>query len=130
MSTPRQQSQTTAELDGIVRVAISAAAPLPVAAAVVTLRSAQSGQTFSTTTSGEGVFRVFPLPPGHYQLHVEAKDYAPFVLSDLALQPNEVVTVEISLFTAATMEARSRLHRLSDLVRPLSPNRNLLVCTR
>src|SRR5260370_17375289 len=115
MSTPRQQSQTTAELDGIVRVAISAAAPLPVAAAVVTLRSAQSGQTFSTTTSGEGVFRVFPLPPGHYQLHVEAKDYAPFVLSDLALQPNEVVPVQISLFPPPPMQSPSRLPRLPTL---------------
>src|SRR6266436_1696602 len=64
---PRQQSQTTAALDGLVRDAGSPAAPVPVAA-VVALRNAQSGQTFSVTTSAEGVFRVFPLPPGHYQL--------------------------------------------------------------
>jgi hypothetical protein len=112
---PRQQSQTTAALDGIVRDAGSAGARLPVAAAVVTLRNAQSGQTFSVTTSAEGVFRAFPLPPGQYQLRVEAKDCAPFVLPDLALQPNEVVTLEISLVAVAAMEARSRLPRLPEL---------------
>src|SRR5882762_1269126 len=117
---PRQQSQTTAALDGLVRDAGSATAPLPVAGAVVTLRNAQSGQIFSAATSAEGVFRVFPLPPGHYELRVEAKDYAPFVLPDLALQANEVVTLEISLVTVAAMEARSRLPRLPELGPALS----------
>jgi hypothetical protein len=117
---PRQQSQTTAALDGLVRDAGSATGPLPVAAAVVTLRNAQSGQIFSATTSAEGVFRAFPLPPGQYQLRVEAKDFAPFVLPDLALQPNEVVTLEISLVAVAAMEARSRLPRLPELGPALS----------
>jgi hypothetical protein len=116
---PRQQSQTTAALDGLVRDASSATAPLPVAA-VVTLRNAQSGQIFSATTSAEGVFRIFPLPPDHYQLRVEAKDYAPFVLADLVLQPNEVVTLEISLVAVAATEARSRLPRLPELGPALS----------
>ena len=92
----------------------------PVAAAILTLSNSQSGQGFSATTSDEGVFRIFPLPPGNYQLRVEAKDYAPFVLPDLALQANEVVTVEISLVSAAAMEARSRLPRLPELGPALS----------
>jgi len=111
---PRQQAQSTAALDGVVRAG-SSPSSLPVASAVLTLRNEQSSQSFGATTSAEGVFRVFPLPPGHYQLRVEAKDYAPFVLSNVALQSNEVVTLEISLVTIATMEARSRLPRLSEL---------------
>jgi hypothetical protein len=118
---PRQQAQTSAALDGMVRDASVPAAPRPVAAAVLTLRHLQSGQVFSTVSSGEGVFRVFPLPPGHYQLGVEAKNYAPFVLTDLALQPNEIVTLEISLVAVAAMEAISRLPRLPDLGPALSP---------
>jgi hypothetical protein len=117
---PRQQAQTTAALDGLVRDAGFSNITLPVSAAILTLRSVQSGEIFSATTSGEGVFRVFPLPPGHYQLRVEAKDYAPFVLPDLALQPNEVLTLEISLIAIAAMEARSRLPRLPELGPPLS----------
>jgi hypothetical protein len=117
---PRQQAQTTAALDGVVRDAGFSSVMLPVPAAILTLRNLQSGQVFAGTTSGEGVFRLFPLPPGQYQLRVEAKDYAPFVLSDLILQPNEVVTLEISLVTVAAVEARSRLPRLPELGPALS----------
>ena len=117
---PRQQAQTTAALDGIVRDATNLAAILPVPGAMLTVRNAESGQHFSAIASGEGVFRLFPLPPGRYQLRVEARDYAPFTISDLALQPNEVVTLEISLVLAATAEARSRLPRLPELGPALS----------
>jgi hypothetical protein len=117
---PRQQAQTTAALDGVVHDVSASGAARPVPAAVLTLRNLQSGQTFSAASSGEGVFRVFPLPPGHYQLGVEAKDYAPFVFADLALQPNEVVTLEISLVAVAAMEAISRLPRLPELGPALS----------
>jgi hypothetical protein len=117
---PRQQAQNTTALDGIVRDAGFLSSTLPVPGATLTLRNAQSGQVFITTTSGEGVFRLFPLPPGQYQLRVEAKDYAPFVLTDLALLPNEVLTLEISLVTAAAVEAHSRLPRLPELGPALS----------
>jgi hypothetical protein len=117
---PRQLAQNTTALDGIVRDAGFPTPTIPVPAAVLTLRNVQSGQIFTATSSGEGVFRLFPLPPGHYQLRVEAKDYAPFVLSDLTLQPNEVVTLEISLVTVAAAEARSRLPRLPELGPALS----------
>lgn len=115
---PRQQAQTTAALDGIVRS--DGRTTLPVPGAVVTLRNLQSGQHFSATTSGEGVFRIFPLPPGRYRLNVEAKNFAAFAVSDLALQANEIVTLEISLVTSAAAEARSRLPRLPELGPALS----------
>lgn len=118
---PRQQAQTTAALDGVVRDAGSPQSMLPVPAAVVTLRNAQSGQLFSTSTSAEGVFRLFPLPPGKYELRVEARDYASFVVADLMLQSNEVATLEISLVTSAAAEARSRLPRLPELGPGLRP---------
>jgi hypothetical protein len=112
---PRQQAQSTAALDGLVRDAGSAGASLPVASADLALRNLQSGQNFSTSASAEGVFRLFPLPPGHYELRVEAKNHLPFVLPDLSLQANEVVTLEISLVTIAAIEALSRIPRLPEL---------------
>jgi len=117
---PRQQAQTTAALDGRVRDAGSPESARPVSAVMLTLRNLQSGQVFSGVSSGEGVFRLFPLPPGRYELRVEAKDYTPFVLADLTLQPDEVVTLEISLVSAATIEGRSRLPRLPELGPALS----------
>jgi hypothetical protein len=117
---PRQQAQNSAALDGVVRDSSAPGATRPVPAAVLTLRNIQSGQIFSGTSTDEGVFRVFPLPPGHYQLRVDAKEFSPFVLPDLPLQQNEVVTLEISLVSVATMEARSRLPRLPELGPALS----------
>jgi len=117
---PRQQAETTAALDGLVRDAGFSNITHPIPDAVLTLHNVQSGRNFSATTSGEGVFRVFPLPPGHYQLRVEAKDYAPFVLPELNLHQNEVVSLEVSLVTVAAMEVRSRLPRLPELGSALS----------
>jgi hypothetical protein len=117
---PRQQALTSAALDGIVRDTSLPGATRPIPAAVLTLRNFQSGQIFSAVSSGEGVFRVFPLPPGHYQLRIEANDYAPFVLADLGLEPNEVATLEISLVTVAAVDAISRLPRLPELGPALS----------
>lgn len=112
---PRQQAQTNAALDGVVRDAGSPQSMRPIPAAVVSLRNTPSGQLFSATTSAEGVFRLFPLPPGKYELRVEAHDYVAFALADLTLQANEVVTLEISLLTGAAGEAHSGLPRLPEL---------------
>ena len=70
---PRQQAQNTAALDGFVRDTGSASSPLPIPGAVLTLRNLQSGKAFTATSSAEGVFRLFPLPPGKYELRVGAQ---------------------------------------------------------
>src|SRR5438094_36582 len=75
---PRQQAQNTAALDGQVRETNSLGNPLPIPGVVLTLRNLQSAQTFMATSSAEGIFRLFPLPPGKYELHAEAQGYAPF----------------------------------------------------
>jgi hypothetical protein len=116
---PRQQALTTSAIDGTVRDAGSTVAALPVPAAQLTLRHIASGKMFQTSTSGEGVFRLFPLPPGEYELRVEAKEHAAFVIPKLTLQANEVVSLEISLVSMATIEARSRLPRLPELGPPI-----------
>ncbi len=112
---PRQQAQNTAALDGFVRDASSPNNALPIPGALLTLQNLQSGQAFTTASTVEGVFRLFPLLPGKYELRVEAQNYGPFVFVELALQANEVVTLEISLVSGGAAEARSRLPRLPDL---------------
>jgi hypothetical protein len=112
---PRQQALTTAAVDGIVRDAGFANITLPVPGALLTIRNMQTGEIHRATASGEGIFRLFPLPPGRYELRVEANDYAAFVLPELTLQGDELVTLEISLVSSAAAEARSRLPRLPEL---------------
>jgi hypothetical protein len=112
---PRQQALTTAALDGVLRETNSANETRPVAAAQLALRPLQSGQVVRATSSVEGVFRILLLAPGHYELRVEAEGYAPFVIADLALNANEVTTLEISLVSISSAEFRSRLPRLPEL---------------
>ena len=66
-------------------------------------------------SSVEGVFRILLLSPGHYEFRVEAEGFAPFVIPDLALNANEVTTLEISLVGISSAEFRSRLPRLPEL---------------
>ncbi len=118
---PRQQALTTAALDGVLRETVSPNESRPVAAAQLTLRHLQSGEIVRAATSVEGVFRILLLVPGHYEFHVEAEGYAPFVIPDLALNANEVTTLEISLVGTSSAEFRSRLPRLPELGPPVAP---------
>jgi hypothetical protein len=121
---PRQQALTTAALDGTVREALSAAGSRPVAAAELTLHNLQTGQVRRALTSGEGVYRILPILPGRYELRVEAAGYASFVIPELALNANEVVTLELFLVSTASAEFRSRLPRLPELG-PAVPSESL-----
>ncbi len=112
---PRQQALTTAAVDGVLREAISANETRPVPSAQLTLRHLQSGQLVHATSTVEGVFRVLLLSPGHYEFRVEAEGFAPFVIPDLALNANEVTTLEISLVSTSSAEFSSRLPRLPEL---------------
>ncbi len=118
---PRQQALTTAALDGVLREAISPTESRPVAAAQLTLRNLRTGQIVRAVPSAEGVFRILLLPPGHYEFRVEAEGYALFSTPDLALNTNEVTTLEISLVSTGSAEFRSRLPRLPELGPALSP---------
>jgi Carboxypeptidase regulatory-like domain len=116
---PRQQAQTSAAVDGIVRSILAGGSQVPVAGAILSLRNISSNLTSESSTNAEGVFRIFPVVPGDYYLSVQANGYAAFVLEKLALHANEVVTLEVSLPAIASSELRSRLPRLPELGAPL-----------
>ncbi len=118
---PRQQALTTAAVDGVLREAISPTESRPVASAQLTLRNLQTGQIVRASSSAEGVFRILLLSPGHYEFRVEAEGYAPFGIPDLALNANEVATLEISLISTSSAAFRSRLPRLPELGPALPP---------
>ena len=118
---PRQQALTTAAVDGILRESISPAESRPVAAAQLTLRNLQTGQIVRANCAAEGVFRILLLAPGHYEFRVEAAGYAHFAIPDLALNANEVTTLEISLVSTSSAAFRSRLPRLPELGPALPP---------
>jgi Carboxypeptidase regulatory-like domain len=112
---PRQQALNTTALDGVVRSSNVAGGSAPIPGAVLALRNLRTGQAFSSVTNGEGLFRIFPLPPGRYEVLIEAAGYAALTVADLALQLNEVLSLEISLVPGGSAEIGSRLPRLPEL---------------
>lgn len=116
---PREQALTTAALDGTVREQVSPSASRPVVAARLSLRNTQTNQTVSAVASGDGVFRIFPLPPGSFELRVDADAHSTFLISDLSLKADEVLTLEIVLAPSNNAELRSRLPRQPELGPPL-----------
>src|SRR5207249_6925256 len=72
---PRQKALTTGALDGVVREAVNAGGQRPVGGAAISLRNLNSAQGFHSSASAEGIFRLFPLPPGRYELRVESEGY-------------------------------------------------------
>src|SRR5258707_15891811 len=72
---PRQQAQTNAALDGVIRSGPADGGQIPVPGATVQLRNLSSNSTKGYSANGEGVFRIFPLVPGDYSLLVHAQGY-------------------------------------------------------
>jgi len=112
---PREQALTTAALDGVVREQVSPSVTRPIAAAQLTLRNTQTNQSISAVSSGDGVFRIFPLAPGVYELSVEATGYSSLSVPIPSLNANEVLTLEISLVPSRTTPFQSRLPRQPEL---------------
>ena len=116
---PRQQAQTNAALDGVIRSGPASGGQIPVVGATVQLRNVSSNSTREYSANGEGVFRIFPLVPGDYSLLVHAQGYSSFSAEKITLHANEVLTLEISLLAQPSAEVRSRLPRLPELGGPL-----------
>jgi hypothetical protein len=115
---PHQQAQDTGALDGVVRALGDSSSRAGVAGALLELEALSGGPAIKAASTVEGVFRIFPLPPGDYALLVEAEGYAALKLPHLAVHPNEVLTLEIELRSLLSAENRSRLPRLPELGPP------------
>ncbi len=122
---PREQALSTAALDGVVREQVTPSASRPISGARVSLRNTQTNQSIQVVSSGDGVFRLVPLPPGSYELRVEADGYSPLVIPRALLHANEVVTLEIFLAAMAYAELGSRLPRQPGLGPPLPAESSL-----
>jgi Carboxypeptidase regulatory-like domain len=116
---PREQALSTAALEGTVREKSQQTESRPIAGARILLRNVQTKQEDSALSSGDGVFRLFPLSPGIYEVRIEAAGFSAFGISSLSLSANEVVVLEIYLLPSAGVESNSRLPRQPELGAPL-----------
>jgi Carboxypeptidase regulatory-like domain len=117
---PRQQALLTSALDGTVREAISPTESRAIPNAQLTLNNLATNEQIRATTSAEGIFRILPVPPAHYELRVEGENFASLFIPDVTLNANEVLTLQISLSSVAAITAANatRLPRLPELGPP------------
>ena len=118
---PREQALTTAAVNGVVREQQPGGVTRAITGARISLRNTKTNQSTQAASSGDGVFRLFPLAPGDYELRVEAAGYTALAVPALQLNANEVLTLEILLVATPSAETRSRLPRQPDLGPPLPP---------
>ena len=97
------------------REQISSSVSRPIAGAQLSLHNTQTHQTIVAVSSGDGVFRIFPIAPGTYELRVQAPGCADLSAPALPLKANEVLTLEILLAPSAKLAVTSRLPRQPDL---------------
>ncbi len=117
---PRQMALKTAVLDGMVRDQAELAASRGIGGATITIRNLASGEMRQASTDAEGVFRLLNVPPGRYELRVEAPGYEGFEKPEIVLAVNELVTLEIALKAGVSVLGEtSRLPRQPELGAPL-----------
>ncbi len=120
---PRQMALTTGAVDGTVRETTVDGDNRPVGGATIQLRNLQTDQSALAMQLGDGVFRIFSLPPGAYEVDVEAADHAPFGIASLAVNANEVVTLEISITSMRQLGCNRGCHGKRIWARRCQPRR-------
>ncbi|HKD08138.1 MAG TPA: TonB-dependent receptor [Bryobacteraceae bacterium] len=75
-----------------------------VADATVKLRDQQSGSLRDTVTNHDGYYTFASIPPGTYELDVEAKGFESFKAADLAIGGGEKRNINVTLKVGATSE--------------------------
>lgn len=102
LSTPAlpQASLSTAQLNGTVLDTGARA----VAKAQVGLRSVDTNQSYTSTTSEDGSFVMPSLPPGRYDLTIAASGFAKYQQTGISLSVGQAATVKVTLKVASASE--------------------------
>ena len=106
---PRQSRGEVGAVEGLVRPAGETDARRVIAGALVSLRNLSTGAMHATRANGEGVFRATGLPPGEYELKIEADGYEPFTRPKLPVAAGELVIIEVTLAPSAPAAPTSRV---------------------
>jgi len=75
-----------------------------VAGATVTVKNEATGQTFTTTTNGEGVFRTQMLASGKYTVTVESSGFNRLVMTGVKVSPVRPANIGLTLNVASVSE--------------------------
>jgi hypothetical protein len=106
---PRQTRGELGAVEGLIRQAGDTTNKRVIAGALVSLRNLATGAMHATRANGEGVFRAIGLPPGNYELKIEADGFDSFTRPSLPVAAGELVIVEISLVPTVPAVPPSRV---------------------
>src|ERR1044071_8072423 len=107
-----QAQSNAADLQGTVRDATGAV----VANAAVTARNPGTNFSRSATTNDEGFYRLVALPPGDYEVTVEAANFKKAVLTKVTITVGQAAQVDISLEPGQISESVTISDATSDIV--------------
>ena len=96
-----QAQSNAADLQGFVKDASGAVIPN----ASVTARNPLTNVSRTTTTNDEGLYRIVNLPPGDYEITVEAPNFKKAVLTKVTITVGQRADVDVSLETGQISES-------------------------
>jgi hypothetical protein len=74
------------------------------AKATISLRELDTNKTYSAVANATGYYVMPGLPPGRYELKVEASGFAPYVRTGVALTVGQTATIDVNLGLGARKE--------------------------
>jgi outer membrane receptor protein involved in Fe transport len=110
-----QVATSFAQLNGTVTVAGGGT----VAKATVTLRAVETNQIYSAVSNDSGFYVVPNLPPGRYEVSVEASGFAKSVQTGIVLRVGQTATINVALKIATVKE----IVEVNTEVPPIEPTR-------
>ena len=100
------EAQTsTGSMSGVVTDERQAVVP----GATVTVRNVDNGFSRTATTDSEGRYRLVNLPPGAYEVSIEAANFAKYVQTGITLLTNQDAVIDGSLKAGRVEESCDRL---------------------
>ena len=103
LGTPMDAQTTAGRFSGTVTDPSGAGVPK----AAVSALNTETGQKISETTTSEGRFVLYPLPPGTYDVTVQKEGFSSFTISALKIDVSESVARNISLQVGAMAQSVS-----------------------
>jgi hypothetical protein len=94
----------TSDKNGAIRGIVSDINGARITTATVSAKRAGDEKKYSATTNEDGAYLLAELPPGIYELRIEAPGFYASVISDVALGESNLVEVNATLRVAATVE--------------------------
>jgi len=107
-----QAQSNAADLQGTVRDAAGAVVP----SANVTVRNPGTNVTRNTTTNDEGFYRIINVPPGDYEITVEASNFKKAVLTKVTVTVGQTANLDVVLEAGQITESVTISDATSDVI--------------